>query len=411
MARESTHARASAAIARWCRSIRWDCIDTIVQSRYQHVSGVITTDTANVLDASRSDSGTRARSGIEPDISLAFSFRGEPLTPTVRRAHVPGPALSARIIALMASGPRELPIWCVVQADGDKAYLTPSGAVPVQYFNRTASLWPIQRSLDRALSITSRRRIVATVAEAHRKWWSYPLWCVAPQRRVVDQFPTRPTVTLAAALAVVERTAQDATLILQPADTFRAGGRAFIAGVRRAVRALEALPGSIVTLTVGACASEPGQDYLLLGADDALPGRTVLRFLRRPQKGLAEHLIEIGACVSTGVYVARLSMLTSLLAQRWPGLMAAARSLAAGENPGEISTPARMDSACFYRPRRYTWVQRPLQRLRALAVDDIGWSSLGEPNFNEELAARCSLDIPHAHGPKSARRSDPSLPF
>jgi len=283
-----------------------------------------------------------------------------------------------------------LPLWCIVQADGDKAYWTSRGPVPMQYCATGDSLPLVQRSIHRALSITKARRIVATVAAAHRHWWSNPLWCIAPQRRVVDESTGRPTVTLAAALAIIERAARDALLVIQPAEAFRAGEKAFVAGVRRAIHVLDTLPGHVVTLTLAAHTAEPGQDYLLLGAADGLPGRTALSFVKRPEALVAARLVEIGACVSTGVYVVRLSTLISLLAERWPDLIAAARSLVAGSQ--EVVTPVRMAGAQFLRPWRHTWVQRPLPQLRVVPVDDCGWCSVGEISADEELTAEYSYD-------------------
>jgi mannose-1-phosphate guanylyltransferase len=271
----------------------------------------------------------------------------------------------------------------------------------MQYCTTGKSRPLIQRSIHRALSITKSRRVIATLAEAHRQWWSTPLWCIAPRRRVVDESAGRPTVTLAAAVAIVERAAPDALLVIQPADAFRAGDAAFVAGVRRAIGALDKLPGHVVTLAIETHSAEPGQDYLLLGAADGLPARPALSFVKRPQALVAERLVEIGACVSTGVYIARLSALTNLLAERWPDLMAAARSLVAGPSPQsradcareeEVVMPVRMAGTHFSRPWRHTWVQRPLPRLRVVPVDDCGWSSVGEVSADEELTADYSCD-------------------
>jgi mannose-1-phosphate guanylyltransferase len=184
------------------------------------------------------------------------------------------------------------------------------------------------------------------------------------------------TVTLAAALAVVEREAEDALLVLQPADTFYASDDAFIAGVTGAIRVLDRLPAEVVTLALTGYAGELGQDYLLLGAEDGLPGTPAMRFVKRPQAMVAERLLELGACLSTGVYIARLATLRVILTELWPDLMAEAQSLAVSA-AGELLMPARMSGSQFFRPRRHTWVQRPLPRLRAVAVDDLGWSAIG----------------------------------
>lgn len=101
----------------------------------------------------------------------------------------------------------ELPLWCIVQADGDRMCVTSRGSVPLQYWRTRESPALIQRSLHRALCIAKPQRIVATVVDAHRGWWQDPLWCVASRRRVVDRSSGRPTVTLGAALALIERQA------------------------------------------------------------------------------------------------------------------------------------------------------------------------------------------------------------
>ena len=283
----------------------------------------------------------------------------------------------------------DLPLWCVVQADGDRVCLTSRGSVPLQYWRTLESPAPIQRSLHRALCITKPQRIVATVADAHRRWWRDPLWCVPDRRRIIDESSGRPTVTLAAALSLIEReTGTNALVVVQPADTFHASEDAFIAGVRRAVRTLDRLPGHVVTLTVDAYMSEPGQDYLLLGAEDGYPGRQAVRFIKRPAPVVAERLVGMGARLSTGVYVAPLPTLTAILSELWPDLMGEARART-WTSDEDVLLPARMIGSQFCRPWRHTWVQRPLPRLRAVAVDDCGFSSLGATPADKCAAQTC----------------------
>lgn len=286
----------------------------------------------------------------------------------------------------MATQLSDPPVWCIVQADGDRQCFTSLGSVPIQYWRTPESPSLIQRSLHRAFCIAKPQRVIATVAEAHRRWWSDPLWCVPSSRRIVDQSSGRPTVTLAAALALIEHEAsRDALVVLQPADTFCASQDAFIAGVRRAVRTLERLPRHVATLTVDTYASAPGQDYLLLGAEDGSPGRHAVRFIKRPPPVVAERLVEMGARLSTGVYVAPLATLTAILSELWPDLMSAARALA-WASKDEVLLPARMLGSQFCRPWRHAWVQRPLPRLRAVEVGDCGFLSIG-PGFDAERSA------------------------
>ena len=268
------------------------------------------------------------------------------------------------------------PLWCIVQADGDKACLTTRGAVPVQYCRLGDSQPLIQQVVQRALRITSPRHVVATVADTHRHWWVGPLWCIPAQRRIVDESTGRMTVTLAAALALIERSTPDAVVVIQPTDAIRLNEQAFVAGVGRAVAALERLPIHMIALTLEPVTVEPGQDYFLLGPQDGLPGRAAVRLVKHPQAMIADRLVATGALLGTGVYVARLSTIARILEEAWPGLVAAARALSP-VGSGEIRTPSRMAGSQFSRPWRHTWVQRPIPRLRALGVDSYGWVAAG----------------------------------
>jgi mannose-1-phosphate guanylyltransferase len=163
---------------------------------------------------------------------------------------------------------------------------------------------------------------------------------------------------------------------------------------------LDALPDHVVTLTVEAYTSEPGQDYVLPGTEDGLPGKSAVQFVKRPHPLIADRLVENGACLSTGVYVSRLSTLVGIFSGLWPDLMAAAHALASATD-AEVVTPARMTGTRFSRPWRHTWVQRPLSRLRAVSVDDFGWSSVGTiaseltpsvPKDENSLPARACVD-------------------
>jgi hypothetical protein len=126
----------------------------------------------------------------------------------------------------------------------------------------------------------------------------------------------------------------------------------------------------------------------LLGAEDGYPGRHVVRFIKRPAPVVAERLVEMGAPLSTGVYVAPLTTLTAILSELWPGLMGEARARTWARDE-EVLLPACMIGSRFGRPWRHTWVQRPLPRLRAVAVDDCGFSSLGGTSATERAAQTC----------------------
>jgi hypothetical protein len=103
---------------------------------------------------------------------------------------------------------------------------------------------------------------------------------------------------------------------------------------------------------------------------------------------VADRLVEMGACLSTGIYVAPPATLVAILNELWPELVAEARARTWLVDE-EVVLPARMPGTQFCRPWRHTWVQRPLPRLRAVAVDDCGFSSTATPSASERAAQSC----------------------
>ena len=342
-----------------------------------------------------------------PGAAFRRRILGDPCNP--RDPQVPPTGRRARgqgLIQLSRSDDRSAP-WCIVQCDGDRAHLgaltrVGSYQTPIQYCSVGDSLSLAQRAVERARRICEPSRLYVTLAETHRRWWSGAFWAVPRQRRIVDALSGRQTITLAAAAAAIEREAPDALAVVAPADAFCANEWAFRCGIKSAIEALDHLPGHLIALGVNAASADENHDYLVLGAPDGMPGRAAVRCVKQPPSPIARHLAAAGACVNSGVYVARIATLTAVLSNLWPTLMETVRRLV-DSTTGEIEVPARFTGAEFQRPWRHTWLQRPVPRLRALPIGSGGWSSLGSLSAVARLAKTCPAS------PMPSRADTPDL--
>jgi len=294
----------------------------------------------------------------------------------------------------MTSFIEDVPRWCIIQSDGDRAHLgtlTRVGAsrVPIQYCRLGEPSQLAQRALQRALRVCVLQQVVVTTAESHRAWWSGPFWAVPARHRVVDESSGRQTVTLAMAVVAMEQEAPDAILTVMPADAFCANEWAVQSGITAAVRALENLPAHLLALATECARYDESQDYLVAGEPDDLPGRSVAHCIRRPTAPVGRNLIAKGAWVNSGIYVTRVSTMISILESLWPRMMESVRAIVQSphEQGQELKVPARLAGAEFLRPWRHTWLQRPVARLRAIKLDDVAWSSLGSMETIERLAS------------------------
>jgi mannose-1-phosphate guanylyltransferase len=79
-------------------------------------------------------------------------------------------------------------IWVVLLAAGDGQHLRALTANARLDGGRS----PLQISMQRALAVTSRERIVIVVTEAHRRWWERELFAL-PRSQIVVQPSNRGT--------------------------------------------------------------------------------------------------------------------------------------------------------------------------------------------------------------------------
>ena len=145
-------------------------------------------------------------------------------------------------------------LWTIVLAAGEGSRLRSlamdenGNPVPKQFWRIDEETTMLQWSLDRAARWTSRRRTVAVVAAAHRLYWENKMSGI-PESNVVVQPQNRGTAVgiLLPLLEVISRD-REATVVVMPSDHHVADEGVLAECIREARLALEAEPGSVVSL-------------------------------------------------------------------------------------------------------------------------------------------------------------------
>jgi hypothetical protein len=115
-------------------------------------------------------------------------------------------------------------IWVAILAGGDGQHLRPlTGNVrgistSKQCYSLNGGQSPLQISLQRALPVTARERIVTVVTEAHRHWWEYELAAYPGSRVVVEPCNRGTGLSVLLTLLVIAKSDPEAGVIFIPSD-------------------------------------------------------------------------------------------------------------------------------------------------------------------------------------------------
>ncbi|MGA2187350.1 MAG: sugar phosphate nucleotidyltransferase [Steroidobacteraceae bacterium] len=218
--------------------------------------------------------------------------------------------------ALLDSGKADP--WVVVLAGGEGTRLhcltkTSGGiAVPKQYCSLQGGPSLIQRSLQRALSLASQRRVCTVVAAQHRMWRAAQLARVLDDN-VVEQPENRGTAhgVLLALLHILARDAE-ATVLLLPADHHVRDEARFIDSLRQAAQFGAAQRTEVFLL--GVEPDEPDMEfgYIVPARRNGQSPSRVVEFVEKPLIHEAQSLIARGALWNTFILAASARALLAL---------------------------------------------------------------------------------------------------
>lgn len=284
--------------------------------------------------------------------------------------------------------------WVIVLAAGDGRRLQSlttdarGVAVPKQFCSLSSGPTLLDETLGRALMITSPARVVAIVAGAHEHWWR-PLLAPLPADNIIVQPANRGTGNgiMLPVLQILDRD-PEARILVMPSDHYVADEPVLIAGMRRALRALERVSEDVLLLGIAPDEVDPDLGYIEPGAAAGDGLYAVEQFIEKPSAALAGELIASGGLWNSFIMAARGQALLDLYANRFPEVVLA---MVGALRVGRRGCWSRLRRLYDHLPAidfsRHV-ITGAEARLRLMPVPACGWSDLGTPERVSRTLAR-----------------------
>jgi mannose-1-phosphate guanylyltransferase len=286
-------------------------------------------------------------------------------------------------------------VWSLVLAAGDGSRLrsltTVGGrSVPKQFCTLRGGASLLEEALARAEAVTSPNRVLAVVADDHRRWWEGSLWPLPPENVIVQPGNKGTAAGLLLPLLHIVRRDPRATVLVLPSDHFVNDEPGLARMLERATRLAGQDRRYVYLLGLAAAHADQELGYIVPGAPGDLPAARVKRFVEKPALEAVRSLISEGALINMFIIAASARALLRLYASRHPELVSLMAEVAERDRLGTLDAAAahqlypRLPPLDF--SRDVLEGQEPW--LRVLAVPDCGWSDLGTPQRVAETLAR-----------------------
>jgi mannose-1-phosphate guanylyltransferase len=251
---------------------------------------------------------------------------------------------------------------------------------PKQYcsFNGGQSL--LQLSLQRGLAVTSRKRIVTVVTEAHRRFWEREFLALPYSPLVVEPCSRGTYLGMLLPLLVIARSDPQAGVMFIPSDHYVEHEDLFAEFLRQAT-APEVLDGDKLTLLgITPNAPDSGFGHLYPAPDSGVGMRPVHQFIEKPDQAAAAELFRAGSVWNSGIVSGRVSQFLALYRQTRQmvmGLQGIVEQWSDSRIPSaELCSLYAQHPALDF---SYDVLQKCPRRLQFLTIPPCGWSDIGTP--------------------------------
>jgi len=291
-------------------------------------------------------------------------------------------------------------VWAVVLAGGDGTRVSslsrgPTGElVPKQYCAFGGGEPLLRQALRRAGGLVPRERIVAVVAERHRRYWRQALSGLPPENIVVEprNRGTAPGILLPVLEIVLHRD-RNARVLVLPADHHLGSEDVLRGALREAVRAVRRPGAPVVLLGMAGEQGDHEYGFILPNVYASAGVRSVLSFVEKPDPESGRGLALDGALVNSFIFASRGTTLIRLFEDTVPDLVRALVPVVLAGSPGAALRDLYdgIPTGDFSR----AVLERMPASLGVLAVPPCGWSDLGTPSRLERfLGRRARVDRP-----------------
>jgi mannose-1-phosphate guanylyltransferase len=278
-------------------------------------------------------------------------------------------------------------IWVVVLAGGDgqrlRALTTNARGLstPMQYCSLNGGRSLLQTSLQRALAVTSRERIVTVVAQAHRRWWEHEFLAQSRSQVVVEPCNRGTGLGVLLALLVIAKSDSEAGILLIPSDHHVEQEEVLAEYLREAIAPALMDSDKLTLLGMSPNAPDSGFGYLSPAPDSGFGLRPVLEFVERPHPAQAAALIRAGGVWNSGIAAGRISQFMELYPHHTRQMISTLQSIVEHWRDSRIP-PAELASLYARHPPldfSTDVLQRCPRRLQFLNVPPCGWNDVGTP--------------------------------
>jgi mannose-1-phosphate guanylyltransferase len=301
--------------------------------------------------------------------------------------------------------------WTIVLAGGEGTRMRPAieqwfgRPAPKQYCTFVGSRSMIRGTLDRAVRVSGRDRVITVIARGHRAYLAQAVPDDLPGQ-VVEQPLDRGTAAgVYLPLAHVLEQDPRATVLLLPSDHYVQPEERFLEQLLTVCSLAEAREGRCVLLGARPEGGESDYGWILpVGSCSSERVAPVARFVEKPPRDVAQRLLRQGALWSTMIVAAQGATLWDLgrraiprMIERFDALRSVLRAVRGERVPGvhtELTLRhvyGAMEPADFSRDVLAAAAPRAAA---VVAADGVEWSDWGRPERVLESLARLGVPPP-----------------
>ena len=251
-------------------------------------------------------------------------------------------------------------------------------SIPKQFFAADGHRTMLRWTLDRAMRLVPKERVVVVVAREHDGWWHHDLAELPPENVVIQPLNRGTAVGLLLPFVKVLQRDPQARVLVLPSDHHVADEAALERAIHEALAAVH-VDGKRVVL-LGAVPREPDAEYGWIVPRGAVDGpREVAAFVEKPDRETARTLMDRGAILNTLILVADGASLLGLFATHLPAVLDALLSWRDGARMPERELEDLYRSLPVHDLSRDV-LRLSCEQLSVLPVLNSGWSDLGTPD-------------------------------
>lgn len=295
--------------------------------------------------------------------------------------------------------------WSLILAAGSGTRLDSltriGGTIPVpkQYWSLTGGPSLLEKTLERANSITELQRTTVVVASEHHAFWKSPLRHLNQENVVVQPRNCGTAIGILLGLAAILAQDSEANVVILPSDHFVAQESTLRRSILKALSSAQGDTRSITFLGIKPENADPELGYIVRGEPDPNGGFRVAEFVEKPSAEDARRLVARAALWNSFILVGKAIAFVDLIRRRYPRevdiLLDASRIGFKDRRSVALERLyAGMPSIDFSRDV----VQHSDGALRVMPVAACGWSDLGTPQRVAECLSRLGARA-SAHGP------------